>query len=211
MTKLTGRPTLGDSLASVRALATELGWARTLRIGLSISTPSAVDALFADLPAGSDDREQASREQAGPAILLYRALRSELGQKEALRITGLVVRTGALRFLGRQLHDLDPAAFVEMSEKAREEVAKRWLAAFFTAESRLDSIGEDEVVFSVMNCALHRLAVATGHPELAPLFCEADAAFFASRTPPVLLERPTMLARGDASCLFQLRMSALRR
>ena len=202
-----GKPTLGDSIASLRVIADAVGWVHALRIGASISTPSASKALFSGLSAATDDREVASREQAGPAILLYRALTEHVGQARALEVTGDVVATGALRFLGRQLQDLDPAAFVAASDAERRASADRWIDAFFTADAALDEVTESTVVFNVSGCALHRLAAATGHPELAPVFCRADAAFFANRTPPIDLHRPTTIASGDDQCRFELSMA----
>lgn len=203
---ISGKPTGGDALASLRALAEELGWWRALQVGLETSNPVAMRALFEPLGPADDEREVASRQQAGPAILLYRALKRRIGQEDALRITGRVVQTGALRFLGRQLRDLDPVAFSRSAPAQREAAAQGWLDAFFTAQSRLDAVSEQEVRFTVTRCALHRAAVDTGHPELAPVFCRADAAFFAALQPPIALHRPSVLADGDESCHFQLRM-----
>lgn len=206
MTTATGKPTLGDAVASLEVMADSLGWWRALVVGVSISSPTAVDTLFADLPAANDARESASRQQAGPAILLYRALlaRDDVDRDTALALMTRVIETGALRFLGRQLHDLDPAAFAEMPPLQREKVANGWLSAFFTSDTELQEVAADTVVFRVTGCALHRLSMAMGHPELTPLFCRADGLFFASREPAVALERPTTLAQGDTQCLFKL-------
>lgn len=201
-----GKPTLGDAAASLGVMAGTLGWWRAIAVGASISSPGAIDALFADLPAAADDRERASRQQAGPAILLYRALlkRNDFDAPAALALLSDVIETGALRFLGRQLSDLDPTVFAEMAPAQREQAAQRWLQAFFTSDTTLQRVAADKVVFHVTGCALHRLATATGHSELAPLFCRADGLFFASREPAVQLSRPTTIADGDAQCVFEL-------
>ncbi|GEM_PF-2536946 len=246
--KPSGKATVGDSIASVRVLADELGWWGALVVGAAASSPSELSELTTFLrlsdetgpkqPVSDDskvsetfknstkaassslntngiytagiytdrvkDRRDASIDQAAPAILLYRVLVDRVGRDNALRICGRVIATGALRFLGRQLHDLEPTDFAELDPAAREAAAQTWLERFFTSTANLERSAGDEVVFRVTDCSLHRYAHAAGHPELAPLFCVADGLFFDSRKPAIAMQRPTTLARGDDHCLFKL-------
>ncbi len=165
---------------------------------------------FAQLPPPADRRERQSRRQAGPAVLLYRALCEHLPRERALVVVGRVVRAGALGFLTRTLRGLDAGAFARLSPEQRVARVRRWLDGFFTTTAAIDAVGADSVSFTVTACALARLAVTAGHPELAPVFCRADAAFFASRRPAVALERPQTIAEGATTCPFTLTLSGER-
>jgi len=138
---------------------------------------------------------------------MYRALARRRDQEEALRISARVIEQAALTFLGRQLADLRADAFAGLAAESRHSRAQGWLKRFFTSDAELVEVGPERVVFEVHRCALARLATATGHPELAPLFCRADAAFFARRQPPIEMNRPTTLAQGDTCCRFELSLT----
>ena len=199
-----GRPTAGDQWSALALLARKLGWIEALRVGVRSSRTG---GIFAHLEPPSDSRERASRQQAAPAFALYRALLKRMSEEEALSIVGAAVENGALRFLARQLHDLDPSSFAALAPEEREQRAEGWMHRFFTADAALEEITESRVEFTVRACALHRLAQEAGHPEVGPLFCRADAAFFAARHPPVLLERPETIAEGGSRCLFRLQLA----
>ena len=49
-----------------------------------------------------------------------------------------------------------------------------------TDARHIEEIGDDRVSFTVTGCALVRLSMAAGHPELGPTFCVADGLFFES-------------------------------
>ena len=200
---ISGRPTVSDQLSALRLIINLVG----VRDGFASALASAgsVDAVFVHLESATSARERASRQQAGPAILLYRALRQRVGQTRALNVLQEVVAQGALRFLGRQLHDLDPTSFDSWSDEERQRRADAWLDRFFTAEAELTAVTNERVEFQVTGCALHRLAVGCGHPELAPLFCSADAAFFRARG--IDLAVPSRIAEGDSRCHFVLRLA----
>ena len=53
----------------------------------------------------------------------------------------------------------------------------------------------------VVSCRFVTLCEQVGAPELAPLFCAADLAYFVEG--PIRLERPKTLAGGDDCCEFR--------
>jgi hypothetical protein len=185
-------------------LLTELGWLGTIRTALALLWRRLTERPFAHLPPAADRRERLSRGQALPAVLLYRALRAAYGPQRALVVAGRVIEAGAVEHLAKTLGDLDPAAFAALSDDARQRRVAGWLDRFFTATATVDEVGPDRVGFTVSACALVRLAHAAGHPELGPTFCTGDALFFATRTPPVALQRAETLAEGGAGCPFRL-------
>ena len=159
---------------------------------------------FRDLPAATTERERLSRKQALPAILLYRVLKGRYGQERSLTIMHGVVKAGAVQFLSQTLGDLDPAAFQALGPDEQQTAVNGWLDRFFTATVELDEVHHDKVSWRVTHCALVRLVIAAGHGELAPTFCAGDAHFFATRRPPLDLQRPMTIAQGGACCPFQL-------
>ena len=141
------------------------------------------------------------------AFRLYRVLLRRLDPGRALEVARRVIAAGAVAYLGRTLGDIDPRAFSALDPDARARQVQGWLDRFFTATAHMDEVAEDRVAFTVTACALVRLSHAAGHPELAPAFCQGDAQFFASRTPPVHLERTTTLADGGSCCPFRLTLA----
>ncbi|MGM0578655.1 MAG: L-2-amino-thiazoline-4-carboxylic acid hydrolase [Myxococcota bacterium] len=190
-----------------RTLVDAVGWRRTLALGLDVALKRG-GRPFAHLPPPEDRRERLSRAQAEPAVLLYRALLRRYARGRALEVVSEVVTAGAVQHLEKTLGDLDPAEFRRMDQASRLKRVEAWTDRFFTATTRVDDVGPDRVSFTVTACALVRLSREAGHPELAPAFCRGDARFFASRTPPVHLERPTTLAEGGECCPFHLTLSA---
>ena len=165
------------------------------------------DRPFAALEPAADERERASRAQVAPVVALFRALLRRVPPDTALRLTATVVDAGALGHLARTLPELTDARtrrVLHAGDPATIQAdGRRMLARFFTATADVVSAGPDHFAFTVTACALHRLVTAVGHPELAPLFCNADARFFAEHG--MTLERPTTLASGGTTCPFTIR------
>ncbi len=188
-------------IAAVRILWKHLGLVNALRVGLRITRRSDRGEPFADMPVAKTFQEIGSRAQAGPAILLLQELR-EIGRSDAIEITAECVSKGAVLFLGQSIGRIDRATLASMTPDEQ----RRWLedtsGRFPNATLTWDEIGAERVRFTVSKCRLHTLAVETGHPELAPLFCEGDGAFFGGEG--VRLDRPGTLASGDESCPFTL-------
>ncbi len=194
-----------EERAGLGVLVDALGWLGALRVGLAVQWASARGAPFADLPPATTADEAGSRAQAGPAVLLYRALGRRVAGAEALRLTGRAVEEGAIAFLGRTLGPLDRGALDGMGPAEREAWAQGKAAAFPNATVVWKTVTRHEVVFEVTACRLVQLVAHAGHPELAPLFCVGDGRYFGEIEPGTELVRPTTIAGGGERCRFTIR------
>lgn len=197
-------------LSGARVMITRLGLARTVRVGWAMQTAGRRGEPFAGLPAPDCDPERQSREQIGPAILLYRELIPLLGQPEALQVTRDVAVAGAVAFLGQSVGHLRRKELQALAEQERQAFVKQRGERFFNATIRWDCITPEEVRFTVLSCRFPVLCEAAGAPELAPIFCQGDAVFFGEVEPDVTLERPHTIAEGAATCPFSLRLGGER-
>jgi len=194
-------------LAAARVLRTRLGLLAAAAVGLRIKLDAARGRPFGDLPAASDPRERASRRQAGDAVLLYRALLRRLDRDAAFALAGDVLHEAALAFLDETVGPLGPGDLRPLSADARLAFVRERLVRFPNVEADLVAAEPDRVAFRVTRCRLVELVREAGHPELAPLFCTADATFFGQSRPGVTLERPGTLAGGASDCHFILHAS----
>jgi hypothetical protein len=185
-------------------LADELGWVAALRVGAAVQWRQLRREPFGELPAAKGFKEAGSRDQAGPAVLLYRVLRERVGQERALHIVGRAVEEGAISFLGRSLGRLDRATIDALDDAGRKAYARDKAAKFPNAELEWVEISGEQVRFEVKACRLVALVGHAGHPELAPLFCKGDERFFGEVQENAELIRPTTLAGGDDRCRFTI-------
>lgn len=193
--------------AALAVLGRRLGWLGALRVGVAVERARRRGEPFADLPPAGDAKEAGSRAQAGPAILLYRALRDRVSADDARAITGEAVSAGALVFLRASLGPLRRAALAALDDAGRRAFAADRADRFPNATLTWDEVSADRVAFTVHACRLVTLVAHAGHPELAPLFCAGDAAYFGAVEPGVVLDRPETLAGGGAACRFSLRFA----
>lgn len=171
-----------------------------MAIRVTVKGPKAFDAL--EPPA--DEREKKSRDQIGPAVVMYRALKERLGQEEALRITGEVVNASGVIFMQRNIGKIDSATLTSLDDEGRRAFVESRSEKFFNATIAWDHVEPRRVGFTVHACVFPGLCAAVGVPELAPIFCAVDAAFFGGVEPNVELRRPETLAGGDPRCVFEL-------
>ena len=191
--------------AAVWPLIDRLGIFGAAAVGWKVDAAQRRGEPFEALGPPADERERLSRMQAGPLLLLYRVLKERLGsEEEALDIARAAALAGGRAFLGRTLGKLDRATLQALDDEGRQRFAEDKAHQFFNATLTWDHVGADEVRFTVSACHFPRLCEAVGMPEVAPLFCETDAAYFGSVEPDVILERPQTLAKGGDSCPFRL-------
>ena len=197
--------TPGSWRGALQALHAALGPVGSARVLADTAWRQWTDAPFAALGPTSEPREAASRAQAAPIVSLYRALLAQLPAASALGVAGAFVDAGALTFLAKSLPEIAKSHgnFASGNMAEMRQNAERMLSRFFTATAEVTDVGPDHVAFTVTACALHRLVIAVGHPELAQLFCRADGLFFAAHG--YQLERPTTLAAGGTTCPFHIR------
>lgn len=181
-----------------------LGFRDAVRVGLRVQRRAGRGEPFAELPPTDDWREAGSREQAGPAILLYDELRDLVHEAEALSITAEVVEEAAVVFLGRTIGSLRRSDLAPLDEAARRAFVEERGRRFPNATLTWDEVSPSRVRFTVHACRLVELVVQAGRPELAPLFCQGDARFFGTVEPDVELLRPETIAGGGAACPFTI-------
>lgn len=203
---MSGARTGNPDLAALKVLWARLGAWPALGLGLRLTLAKMGGAPFAELARATDSDERQSRAQIGPAILLYRLLLGRgMGQPEAFALVREVVLAAGVVFMGQTLGSLTRADLEGLDEDERRAFAEARGRLFFNAELRWDHVGTDEVRFTALSCRFPALCDAVGAPELAPLFCEVDEAFFGDVEPDVALERPQTIAGGAESCPFALR------
>ena len=152
-------------------------------------------------PAPADDKDRGSRDQIRPAVRLYGVLRDEMGQEEALQVVAAVVLPATIVFLEHAIGGLDPAAYGAADEDGRRAYADRIMAPFPNADAESAEAGDRHFVQHVTRCRFVELCAAAGVPELAPVFCAGDLAFFEQGE--IELTRPTTLAEGGPYCDFR--------
>ena len=144
-----------------------------------------------------------SRRQIGPAVLLHRALARRIDPARALATVREVTLLAGVVFLSDLLGDLDPAAVAaEDPERALEELKTR-ASRMFNAEGEMSlCLDPLEVSFRISRCRFVQLLEQTDDPEILPLFCEVDRAFFQPEQTPIQLRRSKTLAMGQDECDF---------
>lgn len=193
-----------EERAAFGVLVDELGLVRALKVGGRLQRKRFAGEPFGDLPPPEDEDERLSREQIGPAIVLYRQLQRDLSQDRAYEITERVVIEGSIHFLARTIGRLPREELVLMEDDEREEFVRERGREFFNATIEWDRISETAVEFTVTHCEFPDLCEAAGVPELAPVFCEGDGEFFGGVESDVELERPHTIAQGGPNCPFRI-------
>lgn len=187
-----------------RVLWSRLGLWRALQVGLAVQRRVGRGEPFAHLPPPEDWKERGSREQAGPAVVLFEELCRVVHEAEALSVTAEVVEEGAVVFLTQTIGSLRRADLEPLDPEARRAFAEDRGSRFPNATLTWDEVAASRVRFTVHACRLVELVNAVGHPELAPLFCQGDARFFGTVEPDVELIRPHTLATGGHDCPFTI-------
>ena len=193
-----------EERVAARILISELGLIDGLRAALRVKKRESAGEPFADLDPPEDDNERLSREQIGPAIVLYRVLHDFVDEERAFEITKDVVIDAAVVFLQKQIGSIERATLASLDEQQREQWVKQKGSKFFNATVTWDEISGERVKFTVTSCTFPRLCAEAGEPHLAPLFCLGDAKFFGTVEENVELDRPHTIAEGAHTCPFHI-------
>jgi len=188
--------------AVVRLLWRRLGTGMTVRALVALVVARLRGEPWRPFPPAVSEKDRLAREEIRDVVLLYRFLRPRLGEADALAVLGGVVTMGAFRTFDYLLDPLDPEAMKSLPAEERAAFVQANIDRFPNAEARIEHAAPECVAFTVTACRFPVLVQAVGHPELAPLFCAADHAYFARRK--VRLERPHTIAEGAGSCPFTL-------
>ena len=193
------------TLAGLQRLYILLGSSMATRVVARVVAQQARGAPFRHLPPATTWRERGSRQQAGDAIRLYRALLALTSPDRARDVAADVIEAGGVRFLRQTIGPLRRADLAALDPAGRAAFLADRGQRFPNATPEWTTVEAERVSFTISACRLVSLVTEAGHPELGPMFCASDARFFGSVEPDVLLERPTTLAAGDPACAFHLR------
>lgn len=196
-----------EERAAFGILLDELGLIDALRIAGRTQRDQLAGEPFGDLPPPEGRDERLSREQIGPAIILYRHLKREFSEERALRVTERVVVEGAVIFLQRTIGRLRREELADLDHAERERFVREKGSRFFNATIEWNIIDEGEVKFTVTHCKFPGLCEEVGVPELAPVFCKGDGEFFGGVESDVELDRPHTIAEGGPNCPFHIYMA----
>jgi hypothetical protein len=153
-----------------------------------------------------DTKERFSREQSGPAVLLYRALLSKVSNDRAIEITGEIIMEASILFLRAQIPVMQPNLLSTMSEKEREKYILNIADQFYNADLGRVEFTEDSFSYEIVRCRFPELMKTVGHPELAPLFCAGDAVFFDREQPHIDFSRTHTLSADAKPCDFSFQI-----
>jgi hypothetical protein len=190
----------------LRTLSRAIGPGATARVLARFARQWLAREPFGHLDAPTDRDERLSRKQIAPAILLYRALR-DVAPEQAYELTQAIVLVEGAKFLRSELGSVDIVALSKKPAAERETEARRIGARFFNSVMRWDEIGQRRVAFTVTACRFPPLCKEAGVPEIAPMFCAVDDAYFGRIDPRLELTRTSTIATGGADCPFVLERS----
>jgi hypothetical protein len=178
-----------------QSLRRHLGIAGTVRVLASVAWGRLQGEPWSTLGPPVDDRDRISRLQAGDVVLLHRAVAALAGEATALEVSREAVLAGAVPFLDALIPRLPGAGLAASAHELTR--------SFFNAEGNTFQSDQNTFHFEVSRCRFVELLNSVGAPQLAPLFCEADRAFFDSGARPIELHRTQTLANGGANCDFR--------
>ena len=186
-----------------KVLIKSLGWVRAMGLGMTMKRRLSKGAPWAQLGPPVDVREEWSRAQVGPAIVLYQLLK-EIPHPEPLQLTKQVVVTGAVPWMKWAIGTIEPDTYKGMSETERDDWFQGKSQRFFNMRMKSHATGPEHVEFEVEACSFPSLCQRTDVPELAPVFCAVDAHYFGGVQQGIALNRPSTIAGGDSGCSFHL-------
>lgn len=187
-----------------RALRTEVGLPKTLRILLAVAKRGTFHDPLTSLPSPEDEADVLTRMQLRPVVLLYDTLREDLhyDKADAVHIVHALVQRCGVVFLQWILAPFDIETWRSASGVERDSIADSLLKRMFNIHAAEPSVSSETLSFRVTDCGFVRMLAMLDRPELAPLFCEVDRTFFDRPESPFRLTRTTTLAEGGACCDF---------
>lgn len=192
-----------DEMAGAIPLIQQVGLLHAIRVAADIERRKRAHEPFADLPPAASENERLSRAQAGSAVVLYRAL-CAVGVDDPLAVTREVMMKSGASFLRRQLGTLRPSELAAMPRPEATRTVQALGDKFFNATIEWKDVDDQGVRFDVTHCFFPGLCAQAGHPELAPLFCAVDDAYFGRVEKNVRLNRTHTIATGASRCNFEL-------
>lgn len=189
--------------AGFRVLLQRLGWRALTGVGLRLAMARLRGEPYRGLGPPAGEKERQSRIEIGEAVLLYRALCARMPREAALEVVRAVIREAAFISFDYLLSPMSPSDLANLDDAERHQLVAENIARFPNADAEIEEAAPERVAFTVTHCRFPALVAQLGHPELAPLFCSADEAYFEERLG-VRFSRPQTIAEGAPTCPFRL-------
>ncbi|MBQ8554606.1 MAG: L-2-amino-thiazoline-4-carboxylic acid hydrolase [Clostridia bacterium] len=159
------------------------------------------------LSAHSDDAPDLRSESHGyilPSIAIYKTLKTQLEQSEALSLFKDIYFTAAYQAaasIGKKAEDAAyREQFLQMMVANKEGIRAGF--EYRTVENTVSA-----VEFHVLRCPYVAYCSLYDCQELTPVFCECDDVFYGNIHPKIRWERTKTLGRGHDLCNFRFRLS----
>jgi len=190
---------------SVYYLISKLGVVNGLKAGLKTKSRLKNNDVFKSLGEPKSVKEELSRLQMMPAIILYEELLKVTSKVKALEILEHIISQGAVFFLSYLIPKITKLQYNSYESAERKEIISS-LAEKFPNSTIGSSYSEDETFgFKVSKCLFASYSKQLNYPELAPLFCKGDMHFFNTPNSAFELTRPQTLAEGGECCQFDFK------
>ena len=193
---------------AIGVLRRELGWLATTSVLIQFLVAGLRDPFRELTGPPPGPRERFTRHQLRPVLLLDQVLRRRFDAARVRDILGAVIAQSGARFVRHNVEHPDPERWRAMTGAEQSAFAQRILSRFGNAETTLVSVPPHDFAFNVSLCHFVGLTQRLGRPDLAPLFCAADSAFYGDPNVPIQLVRERTLAAGDDQCTFRFRFDA---
>ena len=153
------------------------------------------------------DQEWLVRRQLRPVVLLDDVLRLDrkLDKPRRLALLRRVVSETGARFVATNVPTKAADAWRRGSQQERNQFAASLVRRFFNVDATTPVADDRSLSFDVTRCRFAELTAELGRPYLGPMFCEADAVFFARPDVSLSLHRTSTIAEGAACCDFHFR------
>ncbi|MDP7038085.1 MAG: L-2-amino-thiazoline-4-carboxylic acid hydrolase [Myxococcota bacterium] len=147
--------------------------------------------------------EKLSQKQMLPAVLLYKILiELDHGPDQAHKFVAHLVQTLAFSFLKFTIPIINRKRVENLPLPNQLKILTSITKRFFNAQGKAEMNSKDRFSFTVSKCSFAQYSTTLGVPELAPIFCASDKAYFDTCQTDITLERTTTLAEDHKPCDF---------
>lgn len=188
------------ALSTLRA---RIGLPATARVALRVVGLGLVADPTRALPRPTSTNEELALRQLRSVLLLAAALERSFDRGTSREHVRAVVRASGTAFLDRFFADFSAEDWDAASDASRAAFARGLSTRIVNATLEGEVADASGLRFEVRRCTFVGWLGALGRADLAPLFCEVDAAFAERPGTGMRLVRPTTLAAGDDRCRFR--------
>ncbi|MBJ80428.1 MAG: hypothetical protein CMH60_03840 [Myxococcales bacterium] len=193
---------------ALKLLLQELGCIKMVIVVLKLQYRQWLQNPFKELnrTAPPNASEKLSQRQMLPAVLLYKILQNHGYNSEGAKsIVAKVVHQVAFEFLKFNVPTIKHNDVYELPRANQEKILNAITAKFFNATGQTEINNDNTFSFFVSKCSFAAYSKILGVPELAPIFCASDKAYFDACQPDVSLTRTKTLAENNLPCDFVFR------